>query len=846
MNGPRMSGRSAEGRLILVFVLLTAGIVTTGRIYYRNIEKHFRAEVEVQLSTIAELKVDELVQWRKERLLGDGAVFSKNPSFGALVRRFFEKPEDTEAPRQIQAWLEEYQTMKIYDQLRLLDAQGVTRMTIPAARTPMSSVISQRIPEVVRSGQVTFQDFYRKEQDQRVYLAVMVPLLDAQEASRPLGALVLRIDPETYLYPFIKRWPTPSLTAETLLVRRDGNEALFLNDLRFQSNAALALRQPLERTEVPAVRAVLGQTEIMPGVDYRGVPVIAATLAVPDSPWFIVAKIDTAEVYAPMRERLWQLLLLMGVLIFGAGISVFLVWREQRARSYLERAETAEALREKEARYRTLVENIPQKIFMKNRNYQYISISENFARDLGVRPEEVLGKEDCDLFSRELADKHRTDDKRIMDTGQTEEIEERYVRDGRETWVNTVKTPVRDHNGEIIGVLGIFSDITERRRKEAALRESEERFRSLATATSQIIWSTDGQGQVCGPMPSFQAYTGQNDEEIRGSGWASALHPDDVERTIEVWRNAVEAKVGYRTEYRLRRHDGIYRYFTACGAPVVTDDGRIREWIGTCSDITERKQAEEEIGKLSQELEARVEQRTVQLEAANKELETFSYSVSHDLRAPLRGIDGWSQALLEDFGDKLGEAGLQLLHRQRSASQRMGALIDDLLRLARLARQPLTLQTVAPAALVHRVWVELGSAQPPQTAELVVGVLPDCHADPSLITQVFVNLLGNALKFSSGQPHPRIEVGSQAGPDHECVYFVKDNGAGFDMRYADKLFGAFQRLHSTHEFPGTGIGLALTQRILHRHGGRIWAKSAVGQGATFYFTLPAEEMKNEK
>jgi signal transduction histidine kinase len=254
-------------------------------------------------------------------------------------------------------------------------------------------------------------------------------------------------------------------------------------------------------------------------------------------------------------------------------------------------------------------------------------------------------------------------------------------------------------------------------------------------------------------------------------------------------------------------------------------------------EIVERKQAEDEIRQLNAKLEQRVRERTAELQAANKELEVFSYSVSHDLRAPLRGIDGWAQALLDDFGDKLGEAGKQLLQRQRTASQRMATLIDDLLQLSSLTRQPLTRQTVAPAALVRRVWEELRPAQPPQTAELVVGALPDCQADSSLLTQVFVNLLSNALKFSSGHAHPRIEVGSQMGPDHECVYFVKDNGAGFDMRYADKLFRAFQRLHSAHEFPGTGIGLAIIQRIISRHGGRIWAESAVGQGATFYFTL---------
>jgi hypothetical protein len=315
----------------LIFFVLAAGIVATGRFYYRNYERQFLVEAEHQLSAIADLKVGELLQWRKERL-GDGGILFKNASFSALVRRFLEKPEDPDAQRQLQAWLGKYQTHFQYDRIRLLDVQGVTRLSVPAGLTPISSAIARGTSEVLRSGQVTFQDFYRNEYDQRIYLAVLVPILDETDASRPLGVLVLRIDPEKHLYPLIKRWPTPSPTAETPLLRRDGNDVLYLNDLRHRTNTALAWRLPLTRTEVPAVRAALGQTGIMPGVDYRGVPVLSVGRAVPDSPRFMIAKIDLTEVNAPMRERLWQIVALVGILLFGAGASVGLVWRQQRVR----------------------------------------------------------------------------------------------------------------------------------------------------------------------------------------------------------------------------------------------------------------------------------------------------------------------------------------------------------------------------------------------------------------------------------------------------------------------------------------------------------------------------------
>jgi PAS domain S-box-containing protein len=384
--------------------------------------------------------------------------------------------------------------------------------------------------------------------------------------------------------------------------------------------------------------------------------------------------------------------------------------------------------------------------------------------------------------------------------------------------------------------------VEDQKRTEAALRENEIRYRTLVENAPVAVFVNRADRIVLANEACLRLFGATAPEQLLGKSPFELFHPDFhpvIRERIHQLRDLDQ--VVPMIEQKIIRLDGTPVDVEVTAAPF--QDQGVNAIHVVLRDITERKHAEDEIRRLNAELEQRVADRTAQLEAANQELEAFSYSVSHDLRAPLRGIDGWAQALLADFGDKLGEPGRQLLHRQRAASQRMGTLIDDLLQLSRLTRQPLTRQTVGPAALVSRVWEELRPAQPPQRAELVVGTLPDCQADPSLLTQVFVNLLGNALKFSGGHAHPRIEVGSQSGPDDECVFFVKDNGAGFDMRYANKLFGAFQRLHSAHEFPGTGIGLAITQRVIRRHGGRIWAESAVGQGATFFFTL-SEKKEN--
>jgi light-regulated signal transduction histidine kinase (bacteriophytochrome) len=254
------------------------------------------------------------------------------------------------------------------------------------------------------------------------------------------------------------------------------------------------------------------------------------------------------------------------------------------------------------------------------------------------------------------------------------------------------------------------------------------------------------------------------------------------------------------------------------------------------AEVIERQQAEEAVLALNQGLQKAI----VDLKAVNRELESFSYSVSHDLRAPLRSIDGFSQALLEDCSDKLDDSGQDYLHRIRNATQRMGNLIDDLLNLSQVTRSEMHLEPVNLSLLASNICTELQRSHPEQQIEFVVQPGLFAQGDARLLNVLLINLLNNAWKFSSKNPHAQIEFGILSDPTDNPAYFVRDNGAGFDMAFTNKLFGPFQRLHSAKEFPGNGIGLATVQRITHRHGGKVWAEGALGEGATFYFTLKPE------
>lgn len=554
-----------------------------------------------------------------------------------------------------------------------------------------------------------------------------------------------------------------------------------------------------------------------------------------------------------------------------------------------------------ESKLRGTLDAIPDLVWLKDPEGIYLECNKSFERFFGAAKASIVGKTDYDFVGKELADSFREHDRKAIAAGKPSINEEwvTFAGGGYRGLFETVKTPMYDEAGKFFGVLGIAHDITERKNIEAKIVRLNQAYRLLSRVNEAIVRSQD----------RSQLFSAISDAAIESGlfrfTWIGVLNET---RVVPVTHAGIEAgylsgkyriflddeRTGYGPTGRAIREgtpvvcqdierdpsmepwrdEAIKRGFRASAAFPISEAGRIVGAINVyatethffvpdivklmqelAADIsfsldffagkTRREEAETGLKQLNLELERRVLERTRQLELANKELEAFSYSVSHDLRAPLRSIDGFSQVLLTTYRDRLDATGSDYLHRVRRASQRMGQLIDDLLHLSQVTRSPLRREHVDLSEIAEHVADELRRSAPERRIQFILQPGLSVRADAGLMRIVMDNLLGNAWKYTGKKSEATIEFGRR-DLDHESVFFVRDNGDGFNMEYAPRLFGTFQRLHGEDEFEGTGIGLATVQRIIRRHNGRVWAEGREGLGATFYFTLPQREANREK
>jgi PAS domain S-box-containing protein len=520
------------------------------------------------------------------------------------------------------------------------------------------------------------------------------------------------------------------------------------------------------------------------------------------------------------------------------------------SRDITDRKKTESALRESQAKLRSALESATDAIFISDAEGRLVDFNNAFATfyhfpnkvAVVTRAVELSQFVEARFPDGTIAPVEMWSIPRALRGERVVDAEYHLRRkDTGESWIGEYSFgPIRDGAGTVVGAVVVARDVTARKQAERALLESEQRFRTIFETAPIGVGIADGEGRLVQCNPALCAMLGYGESELNGSWFGAIVAPEDLEAEVaSAARFRVERMRIHHSDLRCLRKDGERIWVHRVASLLEDGNGGVDHVMALLVDITERKRAEEEIRRLNATLERRIEERTAQLKESNRELEAFSYSISHDLRAPLRGIDGWSLAVLEDYGELFNADARAMFERVRAEAQRMGQLIDDLLELSRVTRREMRLEPVDLTGLAETVARRLKELNPGRNIEVMVEPGLAAHGDARLLEAVFTNLLSNAVKFTAPREVARIAVGRlQQG--RQTVFFVRDNGVGFDMTYAGRMFGAFQRLHSAAAFPGSGIGLAIVERLVHRHGGSVWAEAEVNGGATFYFNLAAE------
>ena len=510
-------------------------------------------------------------------------------------------------------------------------------------------------------------------------------------------------------------------------------------------------------------------------------------------------------------------------------------------RNITERKRIADELVERKQQMALFIEHSPAALAMLDTDMRYIATSRRFKSDYGLGEQNLIGKTHYEVFP-ETPQFRKVIHQRCL-KGDVEKREEDFsIRpDGTTEWFRWEIRPWHKAGGDIGGIIIFTEVISDRKLAEQKLKQSEEKYRALTENISDAIMLLDENFQNIYQSPSVERIVGYTADDGSSKNAVDFIHPDDASIGLVFFQNALKAPgVAFFSQFRVKHKQGHYIWIEGTVMNLLHNDS-VKAFIVNYRDITGRKKAEEEISELNESLEQKVIDRTAQLQEANKAMEAFSYSVSHDLRAPARAITGFTKIIDETYGTSLNPNLKEMFTHISNSGKRMTAIIEDLLTLAKYEKVMPQQKEIDMQRLFKGIWDNIGIYNP-HKAVLQIDALPPANVDASLIEQVVVNLLSNAIKYSSKKETPVVKVGFERG-DGAITYWVKDNGAGFDMKNYNLLFGAFQRLHGSSEFEGTGVGLLLVKRIIEKHGGVVRAEGVVNDGATFYFTVPFADSK---
>ncbi len=846
-------------KLFAVFMLLLI-IIIFGGVGYFLVQKNYIVQNEQhKLAAIADFRVAQIVRWRNERLNHIEYIYN-NPLFARLVKAFFENPDNAEKKQDIATWMKSLQAHGLFAEVYLFDAKG--REVLSSKNAGKLGIHAKGlIGQALADHMPVFSDLHIASTVDFIHFDIVIPLILPETPEAVIGIVFMRLNPQSELYELIQSWPMPSLTAETLLISREGDTVLFLNDLRYRKDTALKFRIPLTDDKVVAVKAVKGATGIINGVDYRGVPVLAAARKIPDTPWIMIAKIDKKEIYAPLYEQAWIAAAGMFFLIIGLAAAIRLWWWRQRTVFYRELYEERKHSEERLRQLAAVVENSNDAIFAVALDGIITSWNRGAEASFGYKEFEVFGKSIAML----IPPVNQNEMAALLEKIKKRKNVEHYDtacrrRNGRNVNLSLAISPVVDSEGKIIGVSFIGRDITGRVRMENELRrhrgqleelvkertaqlsdanqalrdeiaghkqteeelqKSEIKFKSVFENAGSAIFLVDADtGMIMDCNPVAENLVGRTRQEITGRPVAE-LHPGDREKVKAHFFDTVKNDCYSEIEADVLDKSGRIIPVLISGQVVTIDNRKVA--IGFFFDITERKKITEKLRDL------------------NDAKDRFLSIIGHDLKNMFNNILGFGDLLKEDIKKGNIKTIEEEVNVINSASGKAYNMLMNLMEWASAQRGNL-LFNPCPLVLNELLNEELDGLN--ETAvqkniKLKITV-PDnfkATADKDMLKIILRNLITNAIKFS----YRNGEVELRAAADDCLVEIsVSDNGVGMTEDAIQKLFkpGVGSSEYGTENEHGTGLGLLLCDEFVKKHGGKIWVESEPGKGSSFKFTLP--------
>lgn len=883
-HNPRRNAASIT--LFLVFILLGVGILGAGSLYSTRIQQKFRGQMEGELSAIADLKVRELQQWRRDHL-EDGIIFFQNVNFSELIRAVLNNPEDGNTRRRLETWLKKIEKFKRYERISLTDATGNTHLSLAGDSATALADTQAHAHDTFDPQQVSLVDFHRAGPDGPPRLAIIVPILAAPEWKHLLAILTFEIDPHTDLYPLMRNWPTTSKTAETQLVRREGDAVLFLNNLRFRQDAALQLRLPLSRIDLPPAMAIKGQRGIVEGIDYQGKEVIAALRSVPDSPWLLVARINQDEIYQPLRQQLLVIFGFLTTLLVAVGILVWFIWHSQTTHFYRLHYEAALALEESEKRLRILFESSRDGILVAEIRTKKFLIANNAICRL-------LGYEQSELLTMGMNDIHPENElaavgKKFMQLALGEETLAVDIpmlcRDGSVVYADI--NGARVDLGGVACILGSFRDTTERRQSEAKIGHLNRVLRAIRNVNQLIVKTTSVDeliASACSLLVEGKSYTsaiilltddkqlpiahaeaGTNIdfrhfiEEISQGKLPACCHPAATRAGIQILRTrdsfCATCQLDsmcippQRMVTRLDHQQKIYGFLIVSVAREIILDREEEELFsevaGDLAYCLHNMRMNREMIRSEEEKKILEEQffQAQKMEAVGR----LAGGIAHDFNNMLSIIIGYATILEEEVMPTASSQ--EALSEIHDAAVRAKNLTRQLLAFSR--KQILEMHIIDVNEVIDS-FQKLLRRTLGEDIELRLTLSPEAltvKADASQLEQILLNLAVNARDAMPDGGILTLETAlvtldeeylaahPGTSPGLHVMMAISDNGSGMDKEIQARIFEPFFTTKDLGK--GTGLGLSTVYGVVQQHGGTIWISSEPGHGTTFKIYLPA-------